>query len=161
MCYKQLLIFRPSSSQNTHYGLPWLSTFLCAMIPWRSLPPPCFLFQQPSGPGKKLLFWGVGGLGGNGMGRGGVWGGKRGGEGGGVITRLLPTLFWAALILLRSKQCKYSEPELSGKCLWDILWVVVVLFCKNILTIVGFQMTSLKFKLQNYQSYRDFTFMVY
>ena len=27
--------------------------------------------------------------------------------------------------------------------------------------IVGFQMTSLKFKLQNYRSYWDFTFMVY
>ena len=27
--------------------------------------------------------------------------------------------------------------------------------------IVGFHMTSLKFKLQNYRSYWDFTFMVY
>ena len=27
--------------------------------------------------------------------------------------------------------------------------------------VVGFHMTSLKFKLQNYRSYRDFTFMVY
>jgi len=29
------------------------------------------------------------------------------------------------------------------------------------LCIVGFHMTSLKFKLQNYRSYWDFTFMVY
>ena len=28
-------------------------------------------------------------------------------------------------------------------------------------SIVGFHMTSLKFKLQNYRSYWDFTFMVY
>ena len=27
--------------------------------------------------------------------------------------------------------------------------------------IVGFHMTSLKFKLQNYRSYRDFTFTMY
>ena len=29
------------------------------------------------------------------------------------------------------------------------------------LSIVGFHMTSLKFKLQNYRSYRDFTFTMY
>ena len=32
---------------------------------------------------------------------------------------------------------------------------------KVYLSIVGFHMTSLKFKLQNYRVYWDFTFMVY
>ena len=31
----------------------------------------------------------------------------------------------------------------------------------SVFTIVGFHMTSLKFKLQNYRSYRDFTFTMY
>ena len=32
---------------------------------------------------------------------------------------------------------------------------------RNIVHIAGFHMSSLKFKLQNYQSYRDFTFTMY
>ena len=43
------------------------SLFLCAMIRWR-LPTTCFLFQQPSGPGKKFEsnpFLGGLGVGGN------------------------------------------------------------------------------------------------
>ena len=42
-----------------------------------------------------------------------------------------------------------------------ILFEPFTLLRKNKKLIVGFHMTSLKFKLQNYRSYWDFTFMVY
>ena len=59
---------------------PIFTFFVCAMIQWRSLPPPCFLFQQPSSPGKKFafFFWRESG---RWMGR--DWDGGGGGEGGG------------------------------------------------------------------------------
>ena len=41
------------------------------------------------------------------------------------------------------------------------VWNVVIEIGGLVELIVGFHMTSLKFKLKKYRSYRDFTFMMY
>ena len=58
MRYKQLLIFRPSSSYNTDYGLPYIYFFFVRYDPLKiAAAAMFFLFQQPSGPGKKFAFF--------------------------------------------------------------------------------------------------------
>ena len=57
------------------------------MIQWRSLPPPCFLFQQPRSPGKKFAFFFGGNLAGGWEGNGMGVGEGRGEEGNHLIIR--------------------------------------------------------------------------
>ena len=78
MRYKQLLIFRPSSSYNTHYGLPYIYFFFVRYDPLKIAAAAMFFyFSNRAALGRNLHF--LGGRMGSGWGadgeRVGGWGG--------------------------------------------------------------------------------------
>ena len=77
-------------------------------------------------------------------------GGGGGGGGGGGEVKLDPLIKNSWL----SETIQYIELKFS-----DINNIPILLH--TVKNIVGFHMTSLKFKLKNYRSYRDFTFTMH
>ena len=74
MRYKQLLIFRPSSSYNTHYGLPYIYFFFVRYDPLKIAAAAMFFISVTERPWEEICIFLAGGWGADGE-RVGGWGG--------------------------------------------------------------------------------------